>query len=244
MTTSNKKNMNTNTKVCDVPMELSILELNDEVDHDRRSILHNNIDVHVNQNAITCGDSEAIDHQQITREDVEINHDSSRTRNRLHPTKDINHISIDSMKKNPRVVDNTNKESNVTMTTNIINSNKADYVPIVGYAMEPLLPLAKACAPLANVLHDIFFYVQIAINETPEVPPDGLSVDESAAIRLYTMEWKNPHRSLYSMLNYTLNDNNREHLRPYFKYLKLFLTALAKLPCVPQTAVWRGVTTQ
>ncbi|CAF4076277.1 unnamed protein product [Rotaria sordida] len=31
-------------------------------------------------------------------------------------------------------------------------------------------------------------------------------------------------------------------LRPYFKYLKLFLTALVKLPCVPPQTVWRGVT--
>jgi hypothetical protein len=82
----------------------------------------------------------------------------------------------------------------------------------------------------------------MALNETPEVPPDGLTIDESAAIRLYTIEWDGSHRSLYSMLNRTLKKDDREHLRPYFKYLKLLLTALVKLPCVPPLTIWRGVT--
>ena len=47
---------------------------------------------------------------------------------------------------------------------------------------------------------------------------------------------------LYSMLNRTLKKADREDLRPYFKYLKLFMTALAKLPCVPPLTLWRGVT--
>ena len=44
------------------------------------------------------------------------------------------------------------------------------------------------------------------------------------------------------MLNCTLKTGTREDLRPYFKYLKLFLTALVKLPCMPSLTVWRGVT--
>ena len=80
------------------------------------------------------------------------------------------------------------------------------------------------------------------LRETPEEPFDGLTIDESAAIRLYTIEWDEPHRSLYFMLNHTLKNDNREHLRPYFKYMKLLLTALVKLPCVAPLTVWRGVT--
>ena len=102
--------------------------------------------------------------------------------------------------------------------------------------------LSKACAPLTNILHNLSFYVQLALEETPEQPPDGLTIDESAAIRLYTIEWDRPHRSLYSMLNFHLKNGDREELLPYFKYLKLFLTALVKLPCVPPLTVWRGVT--
>ena len=114
--------------------------------------------------------------------------------------------------------------------------------PVIGYAKEPLLSLADACAPLANILHDLSFYVKMAVDETPVEPPDGLTIDESASIRLYTIEWDAPHRSLYSMLNHTLKRGPRDKLQPYFKYLKLFLTALVKLPCIPSKIVWRGVT--
>ena len=126
--------------------------------------------------------------------------------------------------------------------TDMVHDIKATAGPIVDYADEPLLPLVKACAPLIGIIHDLSKYVQLALNETPEQPPDGLTIDESAAIRLYTLEWEGPHRSLYSMLNHTLKKETREELRPYHKYLKLFLTALIKLPCVEPLTVWRGVT--
>ncbi|CAF5007721.1 unnamed protein product [Rotaria sp. Silwood1] len=116
-----------------------------------------------------------------------------------------------------------------------------DPSPIIEYAAEPILPLSLACAPLLDILYNLAFYVQLALDETPENPPNGLTVHESAAIRLYTLEWEAPHKSLYSMLNYTLKSSNREELRPYFKYMKLFLTALVKIPCEPITTVWRGV---
>ena len=154
---------------------------------------------------------------------------------------DLNCTLADSMSRNRRIVDD-NAEELSRPTTPVVSDIKAEHVPIVGYAKEPLLPLYKACAPLVHILHDLYAYVQVALNETPEVPADELTIDESAAIRLYTMEWQSPHPSLYSMLNQTLRDGNREHLRPYFKYMKLFVTALVKLPCVPQSTIWRGIT--
>lgn len=147
----------------------------------------------------------------------------------------------DPMTKNCRVIVVTNMEQSLT-SINVINDIKTDLGAIVEYAEEPLLPLTKACAPLAYIIYNLWFYVQVAINATPEVPSDGLTIDESASIRLYTIEWEKPHRSLYLMLNYTLKTADRKNLRPYFKYLKLLLTALAKLPCVPSQTVWRVVT--
>jgi hypothetical protein len=147
-----------------------------------------------------------------------------------------------------KLYDSTSKPSQaVPMEQNLINTDTINDIatgagPIIGYANEPLLPLVKACAPLINIVHDILTYVQLSLNETPEQPHDGLTIDESAAIRLYTMEWERPHRSLYSMLNHTLKKGTREELHPYYKYLKLFLTALVKLPCVEPLTVWRGVT--
>ena len=128
------------------------------------------------------------------------------------------------------------------MRSETINDIKTRVEPIVGYAAEPLLPLVKACAPLNNFVHKLAFYVQLALHETGETPANQLTIDESAAIKLYTIEWDEPYLSLYSMLNYTLKKGTREELRPYFKYLKLFMTALIKLPCSPPLTVWRGVT--
>ncbi|CAF1286753.1 unnamed protein product [Rotaria sp. Silwood1] len=125
---------------------------------------------------------------------------------------------------------------------NDINDFEKSVSPICGYVEEPLLPLVEACAPLNDILHDLSKYVEMALKETPEKPPDNLTIDESAAIRLYTIEWEKPHRSLYSMLNYTLKTGTQEDVRPYFKYLRLFITGLVKLPCLPPLTVWRGVT--
>ena len=48
--------------------------------------------------------------------------------------------------------------------------SKMEARPIVGYAQEPLLSLREACVPLNGILHNLSFYVQIALDETPEQP--------------------------------------------------------------------------
>ncbi|CAF3839772.1 unnamed protein product, partial [Rotaria sordida] len=113
--------------------------------------------------------------------------------------------------------------------------------PIIGYAQEPLLPLVDACKPLVSIIFNILVYVSIALENTPDNPSDGLTSDESASIHLYTMEWNDGHRSLYSILNETLRKADREQLKPWFKYLKLLLTGLVKIQCAPQQTVWRGI---
>jgi hypothetical protein len=143
-------------------------------------------------------------------------------------------------RKNHRIVERFVPEQNLG-TTSPIKNGQENLDPILEYAEEPLLTLIQACVPLANIIHDLSSYIRIALNETPREPPDGLTFDESAAIRLYTLEWEQPHPSLYSMLNFTLKISDRHALRPYFKYLKLFLTALVKLPSAPLQTVWRGV---
>ena len=154
---------------------------------------------------------------------------------------DSGNTSGEPITTNRRVVDNLAEEPNVT-PVNVINDIEATLAPIVEYADAPLLPLLEACGPLTDIINNLLSYAQLALSETPEQPPNGLTIDESAAIRLYTIEWEENQRSLYSMLNHTLKKDDRDKLRPYFKYMKLFLTALVKLPCVPPLTVWRGVT--
>jgi hypothetical protein len=116
--------------------------------------------------------------------------------------------------------------------------------PISGYTREPILPLEEACVSLIPIVPRLQAHVWIA-KKNSKKPADGLTQDESAAIRLYTMEWDagvdEPRSSLYSQLNRTLKQVDRTKLRPWFRYLKLFLTALAKLPSAPRQTVWRGV---
>ena len=113
--------------------------------------------------------------------------------------------------------------------------------PIVGYTQERSLSLLDACKPLISIVDDILYHTSVAIDMTPEDPPDDLTRDESASIRLYTMEWNNQRPSLYSVLNHTLRAEHRDTLQPWFKYLTLFLTALVKIPCAPLQVVWRGL---
>ena len=189
---------------------------------------------------ILVNDGQLNDRQAIMRNDSDVHSDRSQMSNLLS-AEDSGCTSVDSMARNPRIVE-VNAEGLSFPVMPSINDIKAELTPIVEYAKEPLLPLYKACIPLIDILHNLYIYVQIALNETPEVPLDELTVDESAAIRLYTMEWDAPYPSLYVMLNQAMRHRNREHIRPYFKYMKLFLTALVKLPCVPQSTVWRAVT--
>ncbi|CAF0879333.1 unnamed protein product [Rotaria sordida] len=113
--------------------------------------------------------------------------------------------------------------------------------PFIDYAQEPILPLADACIPLIFIIPDILMYVSMALERTPDNPPDELTRDESASIHLYTMEESNTGRSLYSHLNHTLKRGGPEELQPWFKYLKLFLTALVEIPCSTAQVVWGGV---
>ncbi|CAF4006895.1 unnamed protein product [Rotaria sp. Silwood1] len=71
-------------------------------------------------------------------------------------------------------------------------------------------------------------------------PADQLSVDESAAIMLYTLEWKPKEESVYYILNKTLRNENRQSLKPWFLYLKLFVAALSRLPSTQRT-IYRGI---
>lgn len=110
--------------------------------------------------------------------------------------------------------------------------------PIKGYQKEKLVSLKDAIAPISHLFEDIDPYVYVAWHNCAN-PKDGLSQDESASIYLYTMEFDS-ETSFYHVLNYKLRSEDRRSLQPWFLYLKLFLTALYKLPSRVQH-VWRGV---
>jgi hypothetical protein len=124
----------------------------------------------------------------------------------------------------------TSKEINRRLVADIQDEPKQMLKPIAGYECEPLLPIEEACQPLEDVLdHELKQNIIIAKMNSTE-PEYGLTSDELAAIHLYTMEWDEHENSLYMVLNQTLRLADRTKLRPWFKYLKLFLTGIFKLP--------------
>ena len=113
-------------------------------------------------------------------------------------------------------------------------------MPIEGYADKPLVSLEEAVEPLVNIVHDIKNRAAWAKWKCQDPPADKLTKDQSAAIILYSMQWEPYDKCLYFALNATLRDENRNKLKPWFSYLKLFLTALSRLPS-NHRPIYRGI---
>jgi len=102
----------------------------------------------------------------------------------------------------------------------------------------PLVSLEEALIPVSSILGDDWKrYVNIP-KKYCNHSEHGLTIDELAAIMLYTMEWGASEPSIYMILNATLRSEDRHKIKPWFSYLKLILTALHKLPSYEGT-VWR-----
>ncbi|CAF0983062.1 unnamed protein product [Adineta steineri] len=114
---------------------------------------------------------------------------------------------------------------------------EANHSPILGYEDSPILTLEEAVEKLIPLVASVETCAKKA-KEKDNPHPDLLTQDESAAIHLYTMT----SSSFFSSLNNALRAKDRHALEPWFAYLKLFMTALKKLPSTPtKTVVWRGV---
>ncbi|CAF4227887.1 unnamed protein product, partial [Adineta steineri] len=111
---------------------------------------------------------------------------------------------------------------------------EANRNPIFGYEDSPILTLEEAVEKLIPLIPRIKDYAMEAkskVNRHSYV----LTRDESAAIYLYSMA-----SPFFRCLNEALRAKDRHALKPWFAYLKLFMTALKKLPSI-KAVVWRGV---
>jgi hypothetical protein len=111
---------------------------------------------------------------------------------------------------------------------------EANSSPIYGYQHLPLVTLEEAVEKIIPLVPGIVDYVSAAKKDCNR-GSTLLSLDESAAIYLYSMPI-----SFFSCLNDKLRAENRDALKPWFAFLKLFITALNKLPSIKKT-IWRGV---
>jgi hypothetical protein len=110
---------------------------------------------------------------------------------------------------------------------------EANHNPIFGYEDSPLLTLEEAVQPIIPIVPRVMDYVATAKKKYNR-HLDLLTRDESSAIYLYTMS-----ASFNLRLNETLRAKRHE-LKPWFDFLKLFITALEKLPSISGT-VWRAI---
>jgi hypothetical protein len=120
----------------------------------------------------------------------------------------------------------------------VVNNTLADFEEpnrkrIVGYEDSPLLTLEEAVQPIISIVDRLVDSVAIAKKKCNR-HSDLLTWDESAAIYLYTMS-----ASLNLRFNETLRAK-RHALKPWFYLLKLFITALEKLPST-SGVFWRAV---
>ena len=113
-------------------------------------------------------------------------------------------------------------------------------LPIKGYEKQPLVSLEEAIEPLVLCVPDVKQMAHLAKRACKKPPADGLTVDESASIMLYSMDWQPQKECLYHVLNATLRAKNRGKLVPWFSYLRLILTALDRLPS-KHPIVYRGI---
>jgi hypothetical protein len=117
---------------------------------------------------------------------------------------------------------------------NVSELQQANRSPIDGYEDQEIMPLENAVEKIVPFVRDIVKYADSAKQECNRIS-DRLTWDESAAIYLYTMPI-----NFYSCLNKTLRAEDRSALKPWFAFLKLFMSALQKLPS-SKTTVWRAV---
>ncbi|CAF1329257.1 unnamed protein product [Adineta ricciae] len=129
--------------------------------------------------------------------------------------------------------------------TNNINFNRfineqvcelrdANHSPIYGYQHLPILTLEQSVEKVLPIVPGLEYYITQAKEHCRKSSTD-LTLDQSAAIYLYTMPI-----SFFSKLNEDLRAKDRHALKPWFPFLKLFLTAVEKLSSL-QITIWRGV---
>ena len=108
---------------------------------------------------------------------------------------------------------------------------------ITGVMDAPLLDLAAAAATTG--VPDVDAHAFMALEKAEELQANGqlsgLTIDEAAAIALYTAECE-----FYRTLNQLLSQADRQALTPFLPFLRLMLQARVKLPKHTR-AVWRGV---
>jgi len=123
-----------------------------------------------------------------------------------------------------------------------VGAEGGEKIPEINGVMKTktMLDIAEAVASLNSLIPSICGYVKTAKEFVEKKARKGLGLSKAqiAAVYLYTTGSK-----LYKMLNASLRDTNRSLVKPYFPFLKLFITAIQQLEesAGKNVTVWRGV---
>ncbi|CAF4022697.1 unnamed protein product [Rotaria sp. Silwood2] len=112
--------------------------------------------------------------------------------------------------------------------------------PIQGYRNSRNITLEEALKPMRDAIPHLDDYIKQAKRHSNISSSNTLSIDESAAIYLYTMQLND--RSFSRMLNQALRYEDQTEVKNYwFNYLELIWSALNKLPSF-RGDVYQGIT--
>ncbi|CAF1008806.1 unnamed protein product [Adineta ricciae] len=100
-----------------------------------------------------------------------------------------------------------------------------------GYEKLPFSTLEEAVEPLKGIVGEVEQMVWTA-KQNCQNPENGLTVDESASISVFTMEWFPRESSLSYILNEALRTEERQKVTPWFLYLRLLFHGLSKLKTI------------
>ena len=125
--------------------------------------------------------------------------------------------------------------------TSISDEPKEKFASVQGYQNEPLVSIGEALKPLYSImpwLENVMPRLRGYIKDLKH----GITFDEAASIVLYTDPHKGDEgKSFYFILNDLLRNGSHQDLKPWFLYLRLFMTALSKIPLVGKRMIYRGV---
>lgn len=133
-------------------------------------------------------------------------------------------------------------KSTAFRVTDIEEFDSRPLPPLRGYRNMSSVSLDEAVQPLLSVVQDVDRMVQRVKSDMKDVKhfKHGLTIDQSASIRLYTLEWRTRETSFYYLLNTALRSEDRKSTQPWFPFLHLIFTALDRLPSITGT-IYRGV---
>ncbi|CAF2048126.1 unnamed protein product [Rotaria magnacalcarata] len=170
-------------------------------------------------------------------------HDNTETMEH-QPTLDENRSNISPMRSRPHSQLARRENPPIVLEKSIIERffnigiSKTNPLRLIdNYLNERLVSLEEALQPVAVQIDSLSSYIEKAKANCHYPSEYRLTLDESAAIYIYTMKWEG--QCLYDQLQAAWASQDRSEMKPWFKYLKLFRRALDKLPNT-NDEIWQG----